>query len=271
MSFSGLVVVNKPQGITSHDVVACARRLFETRRVGHTGTLDPLAVGVLALCIGQATRLAEYVSGDRKCYLAGVELGIQTDTQDSTGSVVSKKDASALDQASVQERLAAFRGSVMQTPPMVSARRHQGRRLYELAREGLEVDRAPRSIRIYSLDLIEFVGGASAAAKLRVVCSAGVYIRTLAADLGEALGVGGCMSSLCREWIRSATGPFTLEQARTIEHLSALKARGRLREAVLPVAAALYGWPQCTLSDELSQRFRHGCAAPAESLKAPET
>lgn len=251
---NGVLAVHKPGGITSHDVVGIVRRLFGTRRVGHAGTLDPLATGVLAVCVGPATRIAEYLAASTKEYIAGVEFGVQTDTQDATGRIVAEDDASSLTPAAVEEALRSFRGTIRQVPPMVSAVHHEGRRLYALAREGLTVERAPREVTISTVVLEEFVAGARATARLRVGCSAGTYIRALAADLGCALGVGGAMASL----VRTRSGSIRLEACRTLEHLVAMREAGRLAEALVPIASALAGWPRAELDEAATEDVLHG-------------
>jgi tRNA pseudouridine55 synthase len=267
----GIVVVDKPAGMTSHDVVNAARRLFRTPQVGHTGTLDPDATGVLVLCLGSATRLAEYLSAARKNYSADVLFGVETDTQDMSGSVIATHDAAHLTEQAVRALLPRFRGTIEQVPPMVSARHHEGRRLYELAREGVTVARAPREVQIDRLELLRFEAGASPLATIEVTCSTGTYIRTLAADLGAAAGVGGAMRSLRRAWVGETGHAFRLDDAHTLEELRARAEAGTLAEAVLPVASALGGWPQARLNDGLLARIRQGqyvwlAAIAAENL-----
>ena len=192
--------------MTSHDVVGVARKLFRTKRVGHTGTLDPDATGVLVLCLGNATRLAEYLSAARKHYVADVVFGIETDSQDASGQVVAERDAAHLTQADVNAILPAFRGAIQQVPPMVSALHHEGQRLYDLARQGIMVERAARAVQIDELELTASIPGAHPTARLEITCSTGTYIRSLAADIGAAAGVGGMMQTLRRTWVGEREG-----------------------------------------------------------------
>ncbi|HZT42508.1 MAG TPA: tRNA pseudouridine(55) synthase TruB [Chthonomonadaceae bacterium] len=268
----GLVVVDKPAGRTSHDVVEAARRLFHTKQVGHTGTLDPMATGVLVLCLNQATRLAEYLSASRKNYVTEVVFGVETDTQDATGTVLAERDASHLSQTELRALLPRFQGTIEQIPPMVSARHHEGKRLYELARAGVTVERTPRPVQIERLDLLGFTPGTHPVAALEVTCSSGTYIRTLAADLGAAAGTGGMMRSLRRTWVGDPDGPFTLSRAHTLEEIRESAEAGTLAEVVLPLAEALSSWPQVKLSADEVARIRHGqfvrlADLPKESLR----
>lgn len=264
----GVVVVDKPGGMTSHDVVHRARKLFRTKRVGHTGTLDPDATGVLVLCLGNATRVAEYLSASQKNYIAEVRFGIETDTQDASGQVTAERDASHLTEAQIRELLPRFRGSIRQVPPMVSALHHQGRRLYELAREGITVERAARPVEIARLELLEFQPGPHPVATIEVTCSTGTYIRALAADIGAEAGTGAMMRSLRRTWVGEPGNAFTLAQAETLEALEKRAENGTLPEAVLPLSVALAGWPQATVTEEQEARLRSGQAIPMGELRA---
>ncbi len=264
-TMDGVVVVNKPPGITSHDVVHRLRRLYGTRRIGHTGTLDPLATGVLVACLGQATRVVEYLSAARKEYVAGVVFGLTTDTEDITGHTISETDTEALTEEAVREALTHFRGEILQKPPMVSAVHHEGKRLYELARQGIEVERTARPVHIYRLEMKTFVPGPRARATLCIECSTGTYIRTLAADLGAALDVGGTMESL----LRTRTGAFTLEEAHTLEELAACKEAGTLTDSLRSIADALADWPHIVLDSEAIRRIAHGQAIPLSDVTPP--
>ena len=265
---NGIVVIDKPAGMTSHDVVNIARKLFRTKRVGHTGTLDPDATGVLVLCIGQATRLAEYLSASRKHYVAEVVFGIETDTQDASGQVTAEQDASHLTRESLLALLPRFRGTIQQVPPMVSALHHQGRRLYELAREGITVERAARDIQIDVLELTDFRPGAHPAATLEVTCSTGTYIRTLAADLGTAAETGGMMHSLRRTWVGEQGCAFTLDDAYTLDELREKSADDTLNQVLLPLTTALQTWPQAHLTEEQTARIRHGQILAVSEFRA---
>lgn len=213
----GILVVDKPAGMTSHDVVDRVRRLAGTRRVGHTGTLDPAATGVLVLCLGRATRLVTALQAGTKTYAAVVRLGVRTTSDDLDGEVVATTSAAALDERTVCGALQAFQGELDQVPPMVSAVRIDGRRLHERARSGEEVDRPARRVRIDSLLLDRFTPGEAAEVAFLVSCSAGTYVRSIARDLGDALGVGGALASLRRV----NNGPFGLDEAVALDALEA--------------------------------------------------
>ncbi len=260
MPFHGIVIIDKPAGITSHDVVNRVRRILKTKRVGHTGTLDPEATGVLVLCIGNGLRVAEYLSAARKSYVAEITFGIETDTQDIWGEVTAEHDASEFKEADLTGALACFRGTIYQTPPMVSARRFEGKHLYELARKGVTVEREPRAVEVIDLKLTRFVPGAVPIAGLEVTCTTGTYIRTLAYDIGSALGVGAAMSALRRTSVGCGNSAFTLENAHTLDELSELAERDpdRLADAMLPPEYALRDWPQARVGADLEMRIRNG-------------
>ena len=255
MSVSGILNVNKPSGMTSHDVVAQVRRILRSRgsakpRVGHAGTLDPLATGVLLICVGQATRLAEYLMDGIRVYHAWLRLGITTDTYDAEGKVVSEAPVQVTKEE-VSRLLACFLGPIDQVPPMYSALKHGGTPLYKLARRGIEVKREPRRVEIHELRLEDWVPPQFA---IRVACSPGTYIRALARDLGEALGCGGHVTALTR----LACGSFTLEEAITLEELAEAVAQGRLEEVMHPPDAAVAGWPRLILDEDATWRIIHG-------------
>ncbi|MBI3911864.1 MAG: tRNA pseudouridine(55) synthase TruB [Armatimonadetes bacterium] len=255
----GVLNVDKPTGMTSHDVVAAARRALGIRRVGHSGTLDPAATGVLLLCLGPATRLVEYLHALPKTYVAQAMLGIATDTQDVSGQVVAEADASAVTETLVREALGRFQGEIWQTPPMVSALKVGGRRLYERARAGEEVPREPRRVTIHSLSLDRFEPGPRACLWLTVTCSSGTYIRTLVDDLGRALSCGATLVSLRR----TAIGQFRVKDAVRLADLGALAASSELAARVVPLAAALAHLSAITLPPAASARVRHGEPIPA--------
>jgi tRNA pseudouridine55 synthase len=194
-SVNGFLVVDKPANLTSHDVVAKVRRGTGIKKIGHTGTLDPMATGVLVLCLGYATRLSEYVMASTKVYRATVKFGVETDTYDADGHVTAEADASHITQDVITASLPQFRGAILQIPPMYSAIQKNGKRLYDLARAGIEVEREPRPVTIYQLELLRWVWPQ---AEIEIKCSAGTYIRSLAHDLGAVLGVGAHLTSLRR-------------------------------------------------------------------------
>lgn len=214
---NGILNLHKPAGMTSHDVVARVRRVLRTKRAGHAGTLDPDATGVLVVAVGQATRALPFLPLEPKEYAARIVLGAATDTEDASGRVVEEANASALTEAALLAALPALTGEILQTPPMVSALHHGGRRLYELAREGVTVERKARPVHIHELRASGFVPGARAEAMLRVVCGGGTYVRTLCADVGARVGLPAHMKTL----VRSAVGGFRLDEAVALEALGA--------------------------------------------------
>ena len=208
---NGIVIVDKPQGWTSQDVTARLRRVFNTRRIGHGGTLDPMATGVLPVFVGRATRGVEFFEHAEKIYEATIRLGLTTDTEDVTGTVLTETEVSISEQEFL-DILPKFRGKIQQIPPMYSALKVNGQKLCDLARKGKEVERQPREIEIFELECLEFLGET---ARLRVHCSKGTYIRTLCKDIGEALGCGGCMAALRRV----TAGEYTIEEAVPLQTL----------------------------------------------------
>ena len=226
---NGILVIDKPAGWTSQDVAAKLRGVFHERRVGHGGTLDPMATGVLPIFIGRATRAAEFAESAEKEYIAGLRLGTVTDTQDTSGNVLETRPVTVT-REEVQTALQRFLGQISQIPPMYSAIKINGQKLYELARKGKEVARRPRSITIHELELQE---GCGAEYVLRVRCSKGTYVRTLCHDLGAALGCGGCMSSLRR----TRAGSFTLEQALTMQQVLEFAAEHDPQQLLMPADA----------------------------------
>lgn len=250
----GLAIVDKPAGWTSHDVVAKSRGLLGTRKVGHAGTLDPDATGVLLLGVGRATRLLRYLSGAGKHYEGEMVLGVETSTLDAAGEVTATHDMAQVTLADLQ-RVAAerFTGPIEQVPPMVSAIKIDGRRLHELAREGIEVERAPRPVTIYSLELDE-VAGEPGVFRLAVHCSSGTYIRSLAADLGAALGGGAHLRALRR----TAVGSFTLAEAVALDELSG--------DDLHSPAEALRDLARCRVDEAVALDVGHGKVLDPEVL-----
>jgi len=254
---SGVLVVDKGRGATSFDVVAIVRRRLGVRRIGHAGTLDPDATGVLPILVGEATKITPYLVDQDKEYLATVRFGLTTDTHDVSGRVLSETPVDDLVPARLEEVCRAFVGHIKQVPPMYSAVHHQGRRLYELARAGIEVERAPREVTIRSI-AIEKIDGPLVT--LRVVCGKGTYVRVLAADLGAALGCGGAVESL----VRCRVGPFDLRDAVSWPDLT--DGGHELWSRVRPVEAALAGWPVVRLDGPGAATFGHG--QPADVIPA---
>jgi len=251
---SGILVVDKGRGATSFDVVAVVRRRLGVRRIGHAGTLDPDATGVLPILVGEATKLTPYLVDQDKEYVATLRFGVTTDTHDVSGRVLSQTPVDELDAARLEVACRAFVGPIRQVPPMYSAVHHQGRRLYELAREGIEVERAAREVLIRSI-VIEKVDGPRAT--LRIVCGKGTYVRVLAADLGAVLGCGGAVESL----VRWRVGPFDLADTVSWSELCSDASRHDLWSRVRPVETALAGWPSVRLDGTGAAAFGHGQAA----------
>jgi len=249
---SGILVVDKGPGATSFDVVAIVRRRLGVRRIGHAGTLDPDATGVLPILVGEATKLTPYLVDQDKEYVATVRFGVTTDTHDLSGRVLSETRVADLTPARIEEACRAFVGQIQQVPPMYSAVHHQGRRLYELAREGIEVERAPRDVVIRSI-AIEKVDGPRAT--LRIVCGKGTYVRVLAADLGAVLGCGAAVESL----VRWRVGPFDLRDSVSWSELT--ESTRELWSRMRPVETALAGWPSVRLDGPGAAAFGHGQAA----------
>ncbi len=258
----GLLNVNKPSGPTSHDLVAAVRRGAHVKKVGHAGTLDPLATGVLVLCLGPATRLSEYAMRSRKIYRARVHFGVATDTYDAQGEVTARSEALP-ERAAVEAALAGFRGEIAQVPPMYSAIKRGGRKLYELARAGQQVERPPRAVSVYRLDLLNWQ---PPFATLEVECSPGTYIRSLAHDLGQALGCGAHLAALQRR----ASGRFHVDEAVPWDDLRAAMEAGDWQRYLLPPDLALADVSALHLDAEQSARVLHGNMIPAAADVAGE-
>ena len=248
---NGIVVVNKPPGMSSARVVARVKRLLQARKVGHTGTLDPFARGVLVCCIDQATRLARFLVDGPKTYAGVLTLGVETDTQDATGRVTAERPATRVCEEDLQRVLKCYAGAYHQTPPMYSALKHEGVPLYTLARRGRPVQKPAREVFIYHLRL---VAAELPRVRFEVRCSAGTYVRTLCADIGRDLGCGGHLSELTR----LESGGFTLDEALTLEDLEDLARRGAWRQAVIPMARALPAAAEITAGPPLLEKVRHG-------------
>ena len=259
-SFDGVIVVDKPEGWTSHDVVAKMRGIAGTRRVGHLGTLDPIATGVLPLMIGQATRLARFWEGAEKCYEAVVRFGFATTTYDRAGEVVGEVTEPWVIAEQIEACLAPMRGETEQTPPPVSAKKINGVPAYKLARKNVAVDLAPVKVSVYELTLIDAAG---ARARIRVRCSAGTYIRSMAHQMGAALGCGAHIESL----VRTQSGPFRREQAFTLEKLQAMKNEGQLSEALLAMRDLLPEFPRVVVDDATAMSIRQGRDFPVSPFR----
>ena len=244
---NGIVIVNKPQGWTSQDVTARLRRVFGTRRIGHGGTLDPMATGVLPVFVGRATRGVEFFEHAEKTYEATLRLGIATDTEDITGTVLVERPVDVT-REQFEKTLENFRGEILQVPPMYSALKINGQKLCDLARKGKEVERQPRPITIYKLECLAFDG---VTAKLLVHCSKGTYIRTLCKDIGESLGCGGCMEALCRV----TAGEYTLEGSVALEELLETE---NPEQYLRPVDSMFTNLERVNLTENQEKRCRNG-------------
>ena len=250
--YCGVLCVDKPQGFTSFDVVAKVRGIARTRRIGHAGTLDPMATGVLPLFLGRATKAVDLLPQQGKRYTAAIQLGLETDTWDVTGQILSRRPA-AVTRQQLEEALARYRGEFAQLPPMYSAVQVGGKRLYELARKGLEVERAPRQVCIHRLELLEWEEAAGRLT-LEVDCSKGTYIRSLAHDLGRDLGCGGTLAALRRTW---AAG-FGLAQCVTLAEVQQAADAGRLAQLLLPVERVFDCLPPVRLAAKEAHLFQNG-------------
>lgn len=263
MALDGVLVVNKPAGWTSHDVVARARVLLGVAKVGHTGTLDPAATGVLVLCLGKATRIAEYLVHADKEYRAVLRLGVATDTQDATGTVIAEAGGALPDRAAIEAVMGRFVGQHRQVPPMYSAVKIQGVPLYKSARAGRTVDRPAREYTVRSLQILSVTPTPPTLdVTFDVVCSKGTYVRTLCADIGEALGVGGHLAGLERRRV----GRFGIEDALTLDDLAALAGREAVGTRLHSLADVLDGVPVLTLDQRAADGVRHGVAVPAAQV-----
>ena len=250
---NGIIIIDKPQQWTSNDVVSRLRRVFNTRRIGHGGTLDPMATGVLPVFVGRATRGVEFFEHAEKVYETTIRFGLTTDTEDITGKVLTETEVS-LTETDLQAVLPRFRGEILQVPPMYSAIKVNGQKLYDLARKGREVERQARPITIHELELLEFQGKE---ARLRVRCSKGTYIRTLCKDIGEALGCGGCMAALRRV----EAGEYTLEGSIPLRQLLDIsEAGGDVEHLLRPVDTMFAGHPVLHLNEKQARLVKNGNA-----------
>ncbi|HEX9960802.1 MAG TPA: tRNA pseudouridine(55) synthase TruB [Pyrinomonadaceae bacterium] len=268
----GILIIDKPAGITSHDVVARCRRILRTKRVGHTGTLDPFATGVVVVLVGKATRLAQFLDKDVKEYEAVARLGFETETGDRTGELrVTNYELRKVSDAEIENVLKDFRGEIQQTPPMYSAKKVEGKKLYELARKGIEIERKPVNIKIYELELIESGQPSAEDGRrktedriLRVVCSAGTYIRTLAEDIGRRLETGAHLAELRR----TRAGKFDLPRAVTLEELEKIAVENKLAENLISTNEALSHLPEISLSDEEIRKAQNGVKLKFDAARA---
>ena len=259
----GIINVYKEKGFTSHDVVAKLRGILHIKKIGHTGTLDPDAVGVLPVCIGKGTKLCDMITDTDKTYEAVMLLGISTDTQDISGNVLSKKDV-AVDEKTLIETVDSFVGEYKQIPPMYSAIKVNGRKLYQLAREGIEIERSPRDVYIRSIHINDMnLQDGELSVTMTVSCSKGTYIRTLCHDIGEKLGCGACMKSLSR----TRVGRFYIDDSFTINQIAALNLKGELSSIVTPVDS-MFDYPRIQINKEYDKLLYNGNLLPLSAGKA---
>jgi tRNA pseudouridine55 synthase len=254
----GILNINKPGGKTSFSIVAMVRRLIRERRVGHAGTLDITASGVLPVCFGKGTRVIEFLMDAHKVYRAWVKLGIATDTYDATGKIVQQEDASNISQEQLESALNSFRGLIRQTPPMYSAIKNQGRRLYELARAGITVNRKSRLAKVYRLELLDFK---PPLVTLEIECGQGTYIRSLAHDLGQLLGCGAYLENL----VRLKYGPFDIADAVTLPQLEDAFNHDSWRQLVYPIDIGLLHWAAVVVDDVRERLIRNGGSVVIEN------
>ena len=258
---NGVLIINKPMDFTSFDAVAVTRKVSGQRKLGHTGTLDPNATGVLPILLGVATKAQDILPNHDKEYLAELKFGIETDTLDIWGTVL-KEEESAVSAEAFEEILENFRGDIMQVPPMYSALKQNGQRLYDLARQGIEVKREARPVTIYKLETVNF-DQVNQTAKIRVACSKGTYIRSLIDDIGKALGTCAVMTSLCRT---NACG-FSLEESISMDELKSLTADD-IKARLLPIERLFESYHEVTVSEAQSVRFKNGGALGVERLRS---
>jgi tRNA pseudouridine55 synthase len=255
----GVLNINKPAGMTSHDVVDAVRKILGVRRVGHTGTLDPQGTGVLPLCVGRATRIAQYLTQADKEYVMTLCLGVTTDTLDAAGKETGRVEEVRVRREEVEAVLPRFVGEIQQVPPLFSAKKYHGERLYRLARRGEQVERQPVTVRIHGLELLEF---ALPFVTLRMSCSKGTYARSLCDDIGRALGCGGHLHALTR----TRSGRFSMDGVLTLETLEHRVREGRLAEVLIPVADALAHLPAVRVAPEAGRLILHGSDVAASMV-----
>ncbi len=259
----GILNINKPWGKTSFSVVAMVKRLSGERRVGHAGTLDPAATGVLPVCLGQGTRIIEFLVDSTKTYQAQIELGMATDTYDACGKITQKGDPSGISQEQLESALASFRGLIQQTPPMYSAVKYQGKPLYKLARAGITIERRSRLTKIHNLELVDWQ---PPVATIEIVCGKGTYIRSLAYDLGQALGCGAYLKSL----IRQRCGLFDIRDAVSVPQLEDAFCHGYWQHFIYPIDSVLSHWAAMVVSDDVGQSIKNGQSLALETRSSCE-
>lgn len=251
IAINGIIIVNKEQNFTSHDVVAVMRKILGTKKVGHTGTLDPQATGVLPICVGKGTKVSDMLTCSDKEYIARVRLGITTDTEDIWGEVLTKTDCSHITEDMVGDAAKKFVGEISQTPPMYSAVKVGGKKLYEYARNGIEIERKSRTVTIHCIDIFDFENGEFS---MRVSCSKGTYIRTLCADIGNTLGVGATMTAL----VRTKSAMFNLDSAKTLDEIRAIAENDDVKSLIIPTDAVFADLPKIHLDGKRTAQILNG-------------
>ena len=266
--FDGVLIIDKPEDWTSHDVVGKTRKILKTKRIGHTGTLDPFATGVLVILVGKATRLAQFLDKDVKEYEAEIRFGFETDTGDRTGTPKPEtQNSKPISGEDLKNILPEFRGDILQTPPMYSAKKVEGKKLYELARKGIEIERQPVKVKIHELELLNGAENSASSDRhfaIRVACSAGTYIRTLAEDIGRKLETGAHLTQLRR----TRAGTFGLSKAVTIEELEKIVSENRLAEILISMNEAVSHLPHISLSEDEIAKTRNGVKTKRENFPA---
>jgi tRNA pseudouridine55 synthase len=262
----GILLLHKPKGLTSHDCVFKIRKILKTKKVGHTGTLDPDVTGVLPICIGRATKIAEYVTGANKTYVGEVTLGFSTTTEDASGDRLEEVAVNRMiKRDEIQQVLHELTGRIQQTPPMYSAVKVNGKRLYEYARKGISVERPTREITIYNLTLLderETFEGSEISFSFEVTCSKGTYVRTLAVTIGEKLGFPAHMSHL----IRTSSGPFNIDECSTLEQIEHAMEAGTIQSLLIPMEHALSHLPNLQIDDTVAIKVKNGAVIEAFAL-----
>ncbi|WP_456275454.1 tRNA pseudouridine(55) synthase TruB [Bacillus sp. AK128] len=262
----GILLLHKPKGLTSHDCVFKIRKILKTKKVGHTGTLDPDVTGVLPICIGRATKVVEYITADDKTYVGEVTLGYSTTTEDASGEKVSEAPVDrVITRTEILEVLQGLTGDIKQTPPMYSAVKINGKKLYEYARKGIEIERPSRDIKIYEFTLLddrELFEGSEIKFSFKVTCSKGTYVRTLAVSIGEALGFPSHMSHL----VRTASGSFHLEECSSFPVIEQAMEEGTIESLLIPIERALNHLPNLQIDDKVAMKVKNGAVLEADPI-----
>ncbi len=259
-----IINLNKPKDISSQDAVTKVKRILKVKKAGHTGTLDPMATGLMLICLNKATRIASYFSGMDKEYKAVMKLGETTDTQDAYGQIIETCDNVNVDNSLIEETLKSFTGPILQLPPMFSALKHKGKPLYKLARQGIEIERKSREVNIYNIDLLDI---SLPYVTFKTRCSKGTYIRTLCNDIGQKLGTGAHLAAL----ERTSAGQYTIEDSLTLEDLQAISQGDEIHRGIYSMDEALSWMPEFTIKEALLKSVMHGNAIKLNNTKIADT